>query len=166
MMTLVCTGMLGVGCSSDAPSDSTGNSESSRPQALSEKVIAGKTRPKVEVPDIPIPKELVVRDLEVGRGPRASAGDHVKVEYVGINWQGVIYGDSWTYPSPPIFVLGQSEGRRLDHGVDLGVRGMRVGGRREMIIPPNLFYWPDEAHSTPPSKVDASVYVVDLLEIR
>lgn len=92
-------------------------------------------------------------------------GDEVKVEYVGVNWDGVPFSDSWTYPSPPIFDLGGGSSDRLEYGLDLGVRGMHVGGRREVIVPPHLVYWPGEKHA-PLAPVNTLVFVVDLLAVR
>jgi peptidylprolyl isomerase len=97
-------------------------------------------------PDVPKgkgdpPTELVVQDLIVGKGKRAKAGDMVAVRYVGVLFEnGKEFDASWKGNSPgqPFqFPLGAG---RVIPGWDQGVVGMREGGRRKLIIPPELAY--------------------------
>lgn len=156
----VSLGMAGCGggdASSSPRAEATGSSRN-------QTTIAGKTEPEVRLPDIPPPRKLIVKTLEAGHGPRAVVGDRVKVEYKGINWAGEPYSNSWTYSGPPVFALGVRAERRLEYGLDLAVRGMRPGGRREVIIPPRLIYWPDKP-GTQLTRIDTLVFVIDLLQI-
>ena len=123
------------------------------PPALSHK-------PVVVVPKGPPPKNLVVKDLITGTGPAATASSTVDVQYVGVLYNGGKQFDaSWNDGS------GQPTSFSLAGGVipgwTQGLAGMRVGGRRELIIPPSLGYG---AHGSPP-KIPPNatlVFVVDL----
>jgi peptidylprolyl isomerase len=87
------------------------------------------------------PTELVAQDLIVGKGPRAKTGDVVSVQYVGVLFDtGKQFDASWkgSRPGQPFqFPLG---GGQVIPGWDQGVPGMRVGGRRKLIIPAELAY--------------------------
>lgn len=87
------------------------------------------------------PAELVAQDLIVGKGPKAKTGDVVSVQYVGVLFDtGKQFDASWegSRPGQPFqFPLG---GGQVIPGWDQGVPGMRVGGRRKLIIPADLAY--------------------------
>ena len=123
-----------------------------------------KTKPNVGVPDCAAPEELVVNDLERGSGAEAKAGDEVSVQYVGINFgDGQEFDSSWSRGAKPFpFTLG---GGQVIAGWDQGIAGMKVGGRRELIIPPELAY--GEA-GQPPSigPNETLVFVVDLQGVK
>jgi peptidylprolyl isomerase len=97
------------------------------------------TKPTVTVPSGPPPTTLVVKDLVVGTGAPAVAGETVQVQYVGVSYAtGQQFDASWDdgpggTPRPFSFQLGAGQ---VIKGWDEGVAGMRVGGRRELIIPP------------------------------
>ncbi|MSO41468.1 MAG: FKBP-type peptidyl-prolyl cis-trans isomerase [Solirubrobacterales bacterium] len=121
------------------------------------------TKPEVAVPDGPPPTKLVVNDLEPGDGPEAQAGDQVSVQYVGVLYDGGKEFDaSWDGGQPFDFQLG---GGSVIPGWDQGLVGMKVGGRRELIIPPDLGYG---AQGQPPTIPPNStlVFVIDLLSIN
>lgn len=123
---------------------------------------AKKTKPKVEVPDCTPPETLVVNELEKGTGAVAKAGDEVSVQYVGVGFDtGKEFDASWGR-EPFTFQLGAGS---VIKGWDQGVEGMKVGGRRELIIPPELAY--GEAGS-PPSigPNETLVFVIDLLAVK
>jgi peptidylprolyl isomerase len=111
------------------------------------------------------PKHLVVRDIRKGTGVKVRVGYEVAVRYVGANWIGQMYSNSWTYPKPPNFLLGSHQ--IPEHGFDEGIRGMRVGGRREIIMPPSARYEPGEPGTKPQNGKyppgETLVYIVDLL---
>ncbi len=115
------------------------------PKAKKVKPSAGEAnpdrKPKVPKGSGDPPTELVVQDLIVGKGKRARAGDMVKVQYVGVLFtNGKQFDASWqgTKPGPGFeFPLG---GGQVIPGWDQGVAGMREGGRRKLIIPPELAY--------------------------
>ena len=87
------------------------------------------------------PTTLVAQDLIVGKGKKASTGDTVSVRYVGVLFDnGKEFDASWkgSGPGKPFqFPLGAGQ---VIPGWDQGVVGMRVGGRRKLIIPADLAY--------------------------
>lgn len=114
----------------------------------------GKRKPTVVPPNQPPPKEVLSRDLEVGSGPVARRGDRVWVRYFGTNYKTgeEQYPGRWP-PLPPLpLELGSSgEGDAWENGIV----GMRVGGRRELIIPSRLLY-----------RTGTIDYVVDLVRVE
>jgi FKBP-type peptidyl-prolyl cis-trans isomerase len=119
-------------------------------------------KPTVEVPKGPAPQKLVVEDLKTGDGAEAKAGDHVSVQYVGVLYDGgKQFDSSWDRGQPFDFQLGSGQ---VIPGWDQGVEGMKVGGRRELIIPPNLGYG---AQGQPPTIPPNStlVFVIDLVSV-
>jgi FKBP-type peptidyl-prolyl cis-trans isomerase len=77
-----------------------------------------------------------IEELQVGQGPLATRGKVVRVDYAGFLPDGTRF-DSTTGRAPLQFQLG--EGTVLK-GWDLGVEGMRVGGRRKLTVPPHLAF--------------------------
>jgi peptidylprolyl isomerase len=121
-----------------------------------------KHKPKLGAPQGDPPTSLVRKDLVVGHGPAATAGDTVSVQYVGISWStGKQFDASWDRGQPFAFPLGQGQ---VIQGWDNGVAGMKVGGRRELVIPPDQGYGPQGA---PPDIApnETLVFVVDLKRI-
>ncbi|MFB6841042.1 FKBP-type peptidyl-prolyl cis-trans isomerase [Streptomyces sp. NPDC056361] len=120
------------------------------------------TKPEIVVPEGDAPTELTFRDLVVGDGLEAKPGRVVQVHYVGVTFEsGKEFDASWDRGQPFKFAIG---GGRVIKGWDRGVRGMKVGGRREIIIPPRLGY----GNQSPSSLIPAGstlVFVVDLLSV-
>ena len=119
------------------------------------------TQPTVIVPSGSPPTQLESADLIVGTGPAAAAGDAVTVQYVLATYSArKVIQSSWT-SQPFQFTLGEGQ---VIPGWDTGVVGMKVGGRRELIIPPSLGYG---AQSQGPGIAanDTLVFVVDMLKI-
>jgi peptidylprolyl isomerase len=112
----------------------------------------------VSIPSGPAPKKLVVKDLIKGTGPVATPSSTVSVQYVGELYKGGKQFDaSWNDGSGQPVSLPLSG---VIKGWQQGIAGMKVGGRRELIIPPTLGYG-----STAQSKIPANstlVFVVDL----
>ena len=98
-------------------------------------------KPKVPKGSGDPPTELEVQDLIVGKGKRAQAGDMVTVQYVGVLFSnGKQFDASWQGSKPgPGFDFPLGAGQVIP-GWDQGVVGMREGGRRKLIIPPELAY--------------------------
>ena len=97
------------------------------------------SKPEVTLPDS-APDELVVDDITVGDGPEASAGNLVEVHYVGVALSnGREFDSSWNRGEPLTFQLGAGQ---VIPGWDEGVQGMKVGGRRKLVIPHHLAYGP------------------------
>jgi peptidylprolyl isomerase len=123
------------------------------------------TAPTIEVPPGAPPTRLEETDLIVGTGAVAKPGDTVTVQYVLATYStGKEIQSSWT-SQPFSFVLDASP-EQVIPGWDEGVVGMRVGGRRELIIPPALAY----GNKVPPGSSgiaadDTLVFIVDLLNI-
>jgi peptidylprolyl isomerase len=121
------------------------------------------TKPTVEVPDGPPPTTLQVDDIFVGDGAEATAGDTLTMQYVGVNYSdGKQFDASWDNGQPFTFQLG---GGQVIPGWDQGIEGMKVGGRRELIVPPDLGYG---AQGSPPAikPNETLVFVVDLLDVQ
>jgi FKBP-type peptidyl-prolyl cis-trans isomerase len=117
-------------------------------------------KPVVSVPSGPAPTKLQVKDLITGTGPTAKAGSQLTVNYVGVLYKGgKEFDSSWKRNQPFPFQLGQGA---VIKGWDQGLVGMKVGGRRELIIPADLAY--GKAGSPPTIPPDSAlVFVVDLL---
>jgi peptidylprolyl isomerase len=95
-------------------------------------------KPEIDFPDGAPPKDLEVTDIWEGDGKVAGAGDNVEVHYVGVSYStGEEFDSSWNRGEPLPFKLGVGQ---VIAGWDQGVQGMRVGGRRKLVIPPQLAY--------------------------
>jgi peptidylprolyl isomerase len=99
-------------------------------------------------------------DVWEGEGPVAKAGDTVKVHYVGVAYStGEEFDASWNRGAPLEFRLGVGQ---VIAGWDQGVQGMKVGGRRQLVIPPGLAYGERGAgHSIAPG--ETLIFVCDLV---
>ncbi|HEV2998340.1 MAG TPA: FKBP-type peptidyl-prolyl cis-trans isomerase [Solirubrobacteraceae bacterium] len=117
------------------------------------------TKPVITPPSGPAPTQLQTKDLVVGTGKTAKAGDSVTVNYVGVLYKGgKEFDSSWKHGEPFTFTIGEG----VIKGWSLGVAGMRVGGRRELIIPAPLAYGPQGRPPTIPPN-SPLIFVVDLL---
>jgi peptidylprolyl isomerase len=143
------------------PSTATPQSSSaaSKPKSISKDL---KTKPEIPKPSGKPPKRLVIKDIVKGTGKTAKAGDVVSVQYVGVDFKtGKQFDASWDAGQPFQFQLGAQS---VIPGWDQGVVGMKVGGRRELIIPPDLAYGPQ---GQPPAIAPNAtlVFVIDLLSV-
>ncbi|MBP2581020.1 MULTISPECIES: FKBP-type peptidyl-prolyl cis-trans isomerase [unclassified Streptomyces] len=95
-------------------------------------------KPEIDFPGGEPPKDLEIKDLWEGDGDLAEAGDFVKVHYVGVSFDsGEEFDASWNRGAPLDFHLGAGQ---VIQGWDQGVQGMKVGGRRQLVIPAHLAY--------------------------
>ncbi|MGD0925921.1 MAG: FKBP-type peptidyl-prolyl cis-trans isomerase [Streptosporangiaceae bacterium] len=95
-------------------------------------------KPEVDFPGGEPPADLQITDVWEGDGAVAKAGDTVEVHYVGVAYStGEEFDASWNQGAPLQFQLGVGQ---VIAGWDQGVQGMRVGGRRQLIIPPGMAY--------------------------
>jgi peptidylprolyl isomerase len=120
-------------------------------------------KPHVFVPpgEVP-PGELQIEDLEEGSGDEATEGSTVEVHYVGKAWSSRKQFDaSWDRNQSFSFRLGAGE---VIPGWDQGVAGMRVGGRRRLVIPPKMAYGKAGAGGVIGPN-ETLVFVVDLLSV-
>tara|TARA_Y100000817_G_scaffold1951_2_gene1697 strand:+ start:1317 stop:2258 length:942 start_codon:yes stop_codon:yes gene_type:complete len=119
-------------------------------------------KPSVSVPDEPA-SELVITDITEGEGPEVQSGDIVYVHYVGYSQStNTQFDASWDRGREQyiIFPLGQAT---VIDGWEEGLLGMKVGGRRELVIPPDLAYGQDGAGEGIIAPNETLVFVVDLL---
>ncbi|WKD58926.1 FKBP-type peptidyl-prolyl cis-trans isomerase [Corynebacterium caspium] len=117
-------------------------------------------KPQIELPTGPAPENLVVEDLVVGEGAEATPGATVEVHYVGVDFaSGQEFDSSWDRKQTIEFSLD-----RLIAGWQEGIPGMRVGGRRKLICPPELAYGPTGGGH--PLSGLTLVFVIDLLDVK
>ena len=96
------------------------------------------SKPEVDFPEGAPPADLQTKDIWEGDGKVANAGDTVRVHYVGVAFStGEEFDASWNRGDPLEFRLGVGQ---VIAGWDQGVQGMKVGGRRKLVIPPDLGY--------------------------
>jgi peptidylprolyl isomerase len=120
-------------------------------------------KPEIDFPDGPPPEDLVITDITVGDGAEASAGDQVLVHYVGVaHSTGEEFDASYNRGAPLDFPLGAG---RVIAGWDQGVQGMKVGGRRQLVIPPHLGYG-DRGAGGVIKPGETLIFVVDLVDVR
>lgn len=154
----------GCGSNNDSSSESSESSGSTTSESTSAQAGGGeKTKPKVTVPTGAPPKQLEVKELEEGSGAEAKSGDEVTVQYVGVNYKnGKEFDSSWSRNEPFPLTLGAGS---VIPGWEQGIEGMKAGGRRELIIPPELAY--GEAGAPPAiGPNETLVFVIDLLEVN
>ncbi len=117
-------------------------------------------KPEVTMPEQP-PAELVTEDLEPGDGAEAKLGDTIKVHYVGIACStGMQFDSSWDSGQPADFQLAEGG---LIKGWTQGIPGMKVGGRRKLVIPPDLAYGAEGRPGIAPN--ETLVFVIDLEDV-
>ncbi len=114
-------------------------------------------KPEIDFQDGPAPTELVVTDISVGDGQEAAAGAQVTVHYLGVEYDsGEEFDSSWGRGEPITFPLNG-----LIKGWQEGIPGMQVGGRRQLICPPDLAYGPAGGGHRLSGKT--LIFVIDLL---
>jgi peptidylprolyl isomerase len=145
----------GCGSSSDSSSGSTASSESANTD-MSKK-------PVVVVPKGVSPKKFAYKEIVEGTGAVAKSGDKVTVQYVGVGFETEKeFDSSWSRNEPFSFTLGAGE---VIKGWDKGVEGMKVGGRRELLLPSELAYGPAGS----PPKIgpnETLIFIIDLLKVE
>jgi peptidylprolyl isomerase len=117
-------------------------------------------KPEIDFPGGEPPTDLVINDITVGEGAEAKPGAKVTVHYVGVAFStGEEFDASWNRGSPFQFQLGAGQ---VIAGWDAGVAGMKVGGRRQLVIPPHMGYGQRGAgNAIKPG--ETLIFVVDLL---
>ena len=120
-------------------------------------------KPEIDFPDGPPPSDLQVSDLVEGDGIEAAPGRTAVVHYVGVAYStGEEFDASWNRGEPFAFPLGAGN---VIAGWDRGVVGMKVGGRRRLVIPPDLAYGERGAGAVI-APGETLIFVVDLLDVR
>ena len=106
--------------------------------------------------------KLVSTDLVVGKGAEAKTGHTVHVHYVGTLADGKEFDSSRKRGQPFVFTLGKGG---VIQGWDLGVQGMKVGGKRKLVIPPQLAYGPGGRPPTIPPAATLT-FEIELLDVK
>jgi peptidylprolyl isomerase len=151
------------GASTSTPAPEPAATGPSRPQPPTpgEKRLGKK--PPIAKPKGAPPAKLVKRDIVTGKGAVAKDGKALTMQYVGIAYStGQEFDASWGRGQPFKFKLGAG---MVIPGWDKGIAGMRVGGRRQLVIPPDLAYG---AQGQPPTigPNETLVFDVDLLKVK
>lgn len=116
------------------------------------------SKPEIEFPDGPAPAELQIVDLIEGNGEEALASSTVNVHYLGVEYDsGEEFDSSWSRGESINFPL-----RSLIQGWQLGIPGMRVGGRRKLVVPAAQAYGTAGGH---PLSGKTLIFVIDLLGV-
>lgn len=165
LISIICLSLTTTACGGDdasKPADSstakpiTDSSESRADQKQAEtltEVTGTKEPPKVRVPSGPPPTELVVRDLRRGSGAVAAGGKLLRTQFIGVNYKtGKTFEIDWGKTGPFSFVLGSGEAIK---GWEAGLKGMKVGGLRELTVPSRLAY-----------ETGPLIFVVELLAVE
>lgn len=146
----VWVALVAVGCGGD--SDASLESTGSRNVASLEFPSEYKGEPNITIPGGPLPEELEIRDLEEGTGAEAKKGDLAEIHYVAAGYKKKKKYET-TWDNRELFTVTVDSDRSVEV-LDTGVEGMRVGGWRELIAPPDLVYG-----------YEAAIYVVKLVKI-
>jgi len=121
-------------------------------------------KPEIPKPEGDPPTELQTEDIVEGEGPAAKAGDTVQMQYVGVSWStGQQFDASWDSGQPFTFQLGAGG---VIAGWDQGIVGMKRGGRRLLVIPPDLGYGEMGAGNGAIAPNETLVFAVDLVQIQ
>lgn len=138
---------VGVGCGGEGQTDTEGDEVS----ALAQEYLDA---PKVDPPEGPPPKKVVIKEVKPGSGATAKKGDEVRIHYRGFEYSSgnEVYFEWRPNPPVPYAPLGYVEG---EPGLQQGIVGMREGGRREVIVPARLG-----------SIDDALIYLVELVSVK
>ncbi len=109
----------------------------------------------------PLPTELTITDLVVGTGAEATSGSTVSVNYVGALPDGTVFDASANHGGAFSFPLGAG---RVIRGWDEGVAGMKVGGKRRLVIPPGLAYGAQAVGTIPANST--LIFEVELVSVQ
>lgn len=167
----ICAALVVAGCGGGDDDSSTGSSvagstAAATTTAKSSSVVEG-VEPPIEVPKGPPPKKLVVKDLIKGRGDVARKGDEVTVQFAALRWNGEPFQSSWASGEFESFNFDLATvPHQVIPGWERGIPGMRVGGRRELVVPPQLIYYAHQDVQRTLRGSDSLVYVVDMLDVR
>ena len=120
-------------------------------------------KPSITVPAGDPPTSLIIDDITVGSGKEAISGCRPVMHYVGVAWStGQEFDASWDRHETFSFRLGASE---VIGGWDQGVAGMKVGGRRQLTIPPELGYGSRGAGGVIKGN-ETLIFIVDLIDVN
>jgi peptidylprolyl isomerase len=125
--------------------------------------VSDRTKPEIDFPGGEPPADLESTDEVVGDGPEATKGSTVSAHYVGVAFStGEEFDSSWNRGQPLDFRLGAGQ---VIAGWDSGIEGMKVGGRRRLVIPAHLAYG-DRGAGSAIAPGETLIFVVDLEGVR
>ncbi|MFZ0161881.1 MAG: FKBP-type peptidyl-prolyl cis-trans isomerase [Kineosporiaceae bacterium] len=125
--------------------------------------LSGRDKPEIGFPEGEPPPDLQIVDEIEGTGVVALAGQTVSAHYVGVSYStGEEFDASWNRGRPLDFRLGVGQ---VIPGWDQGIAGMKVGGRRRLVIPPHLAYGSRGAGGAIGPN-ETLIFVVDLVDAR
>jgi peptidylprolyl isomerase len=125
--------------------------------------VTERQKPEVDFPEGEPPADLVIVDEIVGDGAEATKGHTVVAHYVGVAFStGEEFDSSWNRGDPLAFPLGAG---RVIKGWDQGIAGMKVGGRRRLVIPPHLGYG-DRGAGAAIAPGETLIFIVDLVDVK
>jgi peptidylprolyl isomerase len=163
LMIAACAALAFAGCGGDDDSTSEATQADGSASVELNEDASKRGKPQVTVPNGPPPKQLEETDLIEGTGREAKRGDTVAVQYVGVGYEsGEEFDSSWSRGGELFaFDVGAKE---VIPGWDQGLEGMKVGGQRELIVPPELAYG---AAGAPPAigPNETLIFVIDLVEV-
>lgn len=107
------------------------------------------------------PTELQIEDLVVGTGAEAQKGNTASLHYTGTLLNGTVFDSSYNRGTPFSFTLGENS---VIQGWEQGILGMKVGGKRKLVIPPDLAYGPNARGLIPANST--LVFEVELLDVK
>jgi peptidylprolyl isomerase len=163
VITVVAVAALALaGCGSQKQDSGGGGAQAVQGVTLPPQASDINVKPVIPKPKGSPPASLQVRDVVQGNGKAAESGDTLTMQYVGVSWStGQEFDSSWG-KQPFKFQLGAG---MVIPGWDQGLVGMREGGRRQLVIPPNLAYGPQ---GQPPAIApnETLIFVVDLKKVK
>ena len=120
-------------------------------------------KPEIDFVDPTPPTDLVIKDITVGDGEEATERDRVSVHYVGVALStGEEFDASYNRGEPLDFRVGIGQ---VIQGWDQGILGMKVGGRRQLVIPPHLGYG-DRGAGGAIKPGETLIFVCDLVKVE
>ena len=171
VLSLLLVLLLGAAVTACGGDDSSDSESAATPEAAQppnvDAIAAGigkntKKQPQIVTPSGDPPTELVTRDIVKGKGPAAKPGDKLEMDYVGVSWSnGQQFDASWDRGQTIPFQLGAG---MVIPGWDQGMVGMKEGGRRLLVIPPEMAYGPQGSPPIGPN--ETLVFAVDLRKLN
>lgn len=152
LFAVAALSVLAAACGSDEPA--------ATPVDTAEAVISLVAANGFDLANTP-PADLTAIDVTVGTGDEAQADSNISVQYTGVAWSnGELFDSSWSRNMPFTFRLGDGQ---VIAGWDQGVAGMRVGGQRLLILPPDFAY--GDSGVGPIAPGETLIFVVDLVSV-
>ena len=145
----------------NTPTETPSTSTTGSPFKLSSVKVSEDTskKPTITKPSGDPPAELVTKDIVIGKGAAAKSGDQLSMHYLGALFDAEQFEASWDAGKPFDFELGAG---KVIPGWDQGIEGMKAGGRRLLVIPPDLAYGEQGQGDIPPNAT--LIFVVDVLK--